>query len=160
MQASEVQTRHRDKSRELANAHKEDNDPNKVSERIRLAQEKVRDRLKPLLATQQPTSPTSPPSHDLRLDLTGATNVNDFNASQSMLSTTMGTHRFNASDKARELAEQRLRSIRETSYRTVAPGLAKRSTTRFDEEEDEDELDKLLDARSKFKKMGQAILEV
>lgn len=149
----------------MANAHKDDHDPNKVSERLRAAQEKVRDRLRPMLATQQAAasamSPTSPQAHDLRLDLTGATNTGvDLNASQTMLSTTMGTHRFNASDKARELAEQRLRSIRETSYRTVAPGLAKRSTTRFDQEEDDDDLDKLLDAKSKFKRLGQAVIEV
>lgn len=179
MPASEVQTRHRDKSRELANAHKDDDDPNKVSERIRLAQERVRDRLRPLLTqtiTSSPgtpgavTSPTSPSGtggagrQDLRLDLTNTGMGADLNA--SMLSTTWGggggTQRFNASDKARELAEQRLRSIRENSYRTVVTDFAaKRSATRFDQDnDDDDEFEKTTDARSKFKRVGVLVAEV
>lgn len=159
-------TRHRDKSRELANALKQDDDPNQVSERIRGVQDRVRDKLRPLLQSQTVTSPTGGAPPDLRLDLTGATsNVNDLNASQSMLSTGLGTQRFNASDKAREAAEHRLRKIKESSYRTAAlSGLARRDTTRFD---DDDEAataaeDKQADslARFRFKKIGLAVIEV
>lgn len=156
--ANAVVTRHRDKSRELADALKQDDDPNQVSERIRGVQERVRDKLRPLLQTQtQPA--TSPTGQDLRLDLTGASYANDLNASQSMLS---GTQRFNASDKARELAEQKLRKIKESSYRTVASGTIKRDTTRFDDDDDETEADRQADtlARSKFRKIGLAVIQV
>lgn len=171
---SSILTRHRDKSRELANALKQDDDPNQVSERIRGVQERVRDKLRPLLHTTQTlTSPTGgggggPP--DLRLDLTGATsNVNDLNGSQTLLSTGAGTQRFNASDKAREAAEHRLRKIKESSYRTAAAsGPTRRDTTRFDDDDEtaaterhaaeEKHADSL--ARFRFKKIGLAVIEV
>lgn len=121
-----IVTRHRDKSRELADVLKQDDDPNKVSERIRGVQDRVRDKLRPLL--QQQPSPGTGTSADLKLDLTTTSNVNDLNASQLM------SQRLNASDKAREAAEQRMRKIKESTYRTaVASGPIKRDETRFDD---------------------------
>jgi hypothetical protein len=107
-----ILTKHRDKSRELATTIKED-DPNKVSERIKGVQDRVRDKLKPLLKEQlekarQDKEATT--RSDLQLDL-GASS-SDLNLTQS---------RLNASEKAREIAEQRLKKIKVRYFSLISP---------------------------------------
>lgn len=118
----EIVTKHRDKSRELAKTIKED-DPNKVSDRLKGVQDRVRDKIKPLLKEQlekarQESEDTM--RSDLKLDLSAS--GTDFNMTQTRLS---------ASEKAREMAEQRLRKIKENTYRIM--GTTRRETTRFDD---------------------------